>query len=74
MFPKNAVGSVTGIGVMAGGLGGVTIQLLTGFLTDLFKSNPQHAYIIMFVICAFAYVIGWFIMKILVPKHRPISL
>jgi ACS family hexuronate transporter-like MFS transporter len=73
MFPKNAVGSVTGIGVMAGGLGGVTIQLLTGKLTDLYKDNPQHAYLIMFIICAFAYVTAWSIMKTLVPKHKAIT-
>jgi ACS family hexuronate transporter-like MFS transporter len=70
MFPKNAVGSVTGIGVMAGGLGGVTIQLLTGRLTDLYKDTPQHAYLIMFVICALAYLIAWSIMKMLVPKYK----
>jgi len=73
MFPKNAVGSVTGIGVMAGGLGGVSIQLLTGKLTDVYKDTPQHAYLIMFIICAFAYVTAWSIMKTLVPKHKAIT-
>lgn len=73
MFPKSAVGSVTGIGVMAGGLGGVTIQLLTGKLTDTYKDNPQHAYLIMFIICAFAYLTAWSIMKFLVPKYRKIE-
>ena len=73
MFPKKAVGSVTGIGAMAGGLGGVVIQLLAGRLTDAFITTPQTAYMIMFVICALSYVTAWGIMKILVPRHRPIT-
>ena len=73
MFPKKSVGSVTGIGAMAGGLGGVIILKLSGTLTDTFKENPQHAYFIMFVICALSYLTAWGIMKILVPRHQPIT-
>jgi len=73
MFPKKSVGSVTGIGAMAGGLGGVIIQKVAGGLTDAFKDNPQHAYLIMFVICALSYLIAWSIMKALVPRHKPIT-
>ncbi len=73
MFPKKAVGSVTGIGTMAGGLGGVIIQKLAGYVTDAFKATPQHAYLIMFIVCASAYLIAWTIMKILVPRHKPIT-
>jgi ACS family hexuronate transporter-like MFS transporter len=73
MFPKKAVGSVTGIGAMAGGLGGVLVQLLVGSLTDTFKSNPQHAYLIMFIICALSYLTAWSVMKLLVPRHKPIT-
>ena len=73
MFPKKAVGSVTGIGTAAGGLGGVIVQQLAGFLTDLFKSHPQTAYLIMFIVCALSYLIAWVIMKSLVPRHQPIT-
>ncbi len=73
MFPKKAVGSVTGIGTMAGGIGGVIVQKIAGYVTDAFKATPQHAYLIMFVICASAYLIAWTIMKILVPRHKPIT-
>jgi MFS family permease len=73
MFPKKAVGSVTGIGAMAGGLGGVIILKLSGTLTDAYKANPQHAYFIMFVICALSYLTAWCIMKALVPRHKPIT-
>ena len=73
MFPKKAVGSVTGIGAMAGGLGGVVIQQLAGGLTDAFKKNPQTAYLIMFIVCALSYLVAWGVMKALVPRHRPIT-
>ncbi|MEI8341004.1 MAG: MFS transporter, partial [Verrucomicrobiota bacterium] len=73
MFPKKAVGSVTGIGSAAGGLGGVVIQKLAGYLTDTFKEHPQTAYLILFVICAGSYLIAWGIMKMLVPRHKLIT-
>ena len=73
MFPKKAVGSITGIGTTAGGIGGVIVQLLAGHLTDAFKSHPQTAYLIMLVICALSYLIAWAIMKMLVPRHKPIT-
>lgn len=71
MFPKKAVGSVTGIGTMAGGIGGVIVQKLAGYVTDTFKE--QHAYMIMFTVCALSYLAAWVIMKALVPRHRPIT-
>lgn len=73
MFPKKAVASVIGIGTMAGGIGGVIIQKLAGYVTDAFKDTPQHAYLIMFTVCAMSYLIAWSIMKILVPRHQPIT-
>jgi ACS family hexuronate transporter-like MFS transporter len=73
MFPKRTVGSVTGIGAMAGGLGGVVVQQLAGGLTDAFKSTPQTAYLVMFIVCALSYLVAWGIMKALVPRHQPIT-
>ncbi|WP_321333022.1 MFS transporter [uncultured Bacteroides sp.] len=73
MFPKKAVASVTGIGGLAGGIGGVLVQLLAGFITDLYVASPQTAYGIMFGVCAFAYVIAWGIMKLLVPQYKIIT-
>ncbi len=73
MFPRKAVGSVTGIGTTAGGIGGVIIQLLAGYFTDVFKGNPQHAYMIMFVICALSYLVAWAIMKAFVPRHKLVT-
>jgi len=73
MFPKRTVGAVTGIGAMAGGLGGVVVQLVAGGLTDAYKATPQHAYLRMFIMCAGSYLAAWSIMKTLVPRHKPIT-
>ena len=73
MFPKKSIASVVGIGTAAGGIGGVIVQKIAGALTDRFKDTPDHAYLIMFVICALSYLIAWTIMKALVPRHKPIT-
>jgi len=75
MFPKKSVGSVIGIGGMAGGLGGVTLSKIGGALFDYYKGlgHIQTGYTIMFSICAVAYLIAWVVMKMLVPKYAPIT-
>ncbi|WP_374165786.1 MFS transporter [Arcticibacter sp. MXS-1] len=73
LFPKKAVGSITGIGGLAGGIGGVLVQQLAGRLTDFYQSTPQTAYTIMFVVCAMSYVVAWLLMKLFVPKFSPIT-
>ncbi|WP_428232534.1 MFS transporter [Flavobacterium sp.] len=71
MFPKKAIGSVIGIGGMAGGIGGVLVSKLGGALFDYYETlgHVQTGYTIMFVICAVAYLIAWAVMKTLVPKY-----
>lgn len=75
MFPKKAVGSVVGIGGMAGGLGGVVMSKLGGALFDHYKAlgHIRTGYTIMFAICAVAYLVAWIVMKSLVPKYKPIT-
>ena len=75
MFPKKAIGSVIGIGGMAGGLGGVLTTKLGGVLFDHYKAlgHIGTGYTIMFAICAVAYLLAWIIMKALVPEYKPIT-
>ncbi len=73
MFPKKAVGAITGIGTAAGGIGGVLLQKLAGWMTDLYAAHPATAYTILFAVCASAYLIAWLIMKWLVPRFRLIT-
>ncbi len=83
MFPKRMIATITGIGGMAGGIGSFLIQKSAGALFDysdkvglaLFGFEGKEAgYMIMFSFCAVAYLIGWIVMKILVPKYKPIQL
>jgi ACS family hexuronate transporter-like MFS transporter len=74
MFPRRSIGSVIGIGGMAGGLGGVVMSKLGGALFDHYEGQGhiETGYTIMFTICAVAYLVAWIVMKSLVPKYRPI--
>ncbi|WP_343728717.1 MFS transporter [Duganella sp.] len=75
MFPQKSVASVIGIGGMAGGIGGVLLTKLGGWVFDYYKSvNDIHTgYMIMFGICALAYLAAWLVMKALVPRHKEIT-
>jgi ACS family hexuronate transporter-like MFS transporter len=76
MFPKKAVGSITGIGGMFGALGGIIIARLAPKLFEHFKAinQPEMGYYIMFIICGLAYLTAWLLMRALVPKEKAIQL
>ncbi len=83
MFPKSAIATITGIGSMAGGVGSFIINKGSGTLFTYaeeqgaafqflgFEGKPA-GYMIIFCVCAVAYLIGWSIMKMLVPKYKPV--
>ncbi|TFW11648.1 MFS transporter [Duganella callida] len=75
MFPQKSVASVIGIGGMAGGIGGVALTKLGGWVFDYYKAAHDigTGYMIMFAICATAYLIAWGVMKALVPRHKEIT-
>ncbi|MEY4588016.1 MAG: hypothetical protein RL497_92 [Pseudomonadota bacterium] len=74
MFPRSSVASVVGIGGLAGGLGGVLISKIGGWLFDYYGAlNDIHTgYAIMFGFCALAYVVAWGVIKLLVPRYQPV--
>jgi MFS transporter, ACS family, hexuronate transporter len=76
MFPKKTVGSVTGMGGMAGALGGILIAKAAGLLFDHYKAlgELETGYYIMFIICGFAYLLAWFIMHLLVPREKRVNI
>lgn len=75
MFPKHAIASVVGIGGMAGGIGGVLVSKIGGWLFDYYGAlgSITTGYTIMFALCSFAYLVAWGVMKLLVPRYRPIT-
>lgn len=84
MFPKSTVATITGIGAMAGGIGSFLINKGSGVLFTYAEQQGQAfsfmgfdgkpaGYMIIFCICAVAYIIGWCIMKTLVPRYKKIE-
>ncbi|MDE5841330.1 MAG: MFS transporter, partial [Muribaculaceae bacterium] len=81
MFPKSTIATIIGIGGMAGGCGSFLINLCSGVLFDyaaetqmsMFSFTGKPAgYFIVFCICGVAYLLGWCIMKLLVPRYKKI--
>ncbi len=74
MFPKKAVASVTGIGGMAGAVGGILIARAAGLLLAHFTKlgKVEVGYGILFVVCGTAYLVAWILMHLLVPKFKKI--
>ena len=76
VFAKKDVGTVTGLGGMAGSVGGILFPWVTGRLIDQFKAagDVTAGYTILFGICASAYLVAFVIHHLLVPKLEPLSL
>ncbi|MDR2148988.1 MAG: MFS transporter [Tannerella sp.] len=82
MFPKKAIATITGIGGMAGGVGSYIINKGSGWLFDFSTNTDMNffgfkgiasGYFIVFCVCAVAYLIGWIVMKALVPRYKPVT-
>jgi MFS transporter, ACS family, hexuronate transporter len=66
MFPKAAVASVIGIGGMSGAIGGVLLQLATGYIVKW-----TNSYVPLFVIACLAYITSLIIIHLITPKMAP---
>ena len=69
MFPKQAVGSVVGIGGMFGAIGGMVISPLVGYILQ-----TTGSYVPIFIIAASAYLAALFIIHLLAPKLEPATI
>ncbi|MEW6128018.1 MAG: MFS transporter [Acidobacteriota bacterium] len=68
-FPRHAVGSVVGIGGMAGAVGGMLIARLVGEILE-----RTGSYVPVFIIAASAYLFALLIIHLLSPKLEPVKL
>jgi ACS family hexuronate transporter-like MFS transporter len=82
LFPKGAVGTITGMNGMAGGLASFLINIGAGYLFDYADKTQlafmgfqgkEAGYFIIFCYCAVAYLLGWICMKSLVPTYKPVK-
>jgi ACS family hexuronate transporter-like MFS transporter len=67
-FPRRAVGSVVGIGGLAGGLGGTLLAAYSGAIIN------AGGYVPLFALGASAYLVALAIMQALTPKLAPVEL
>jgi len=66
MFPRRAVGSVTGIGGMAGAVGGMLIALVTGEILQ-----RTGSYVPIFWVAGCTYLLALLVIHLLVPNLEP---
>jgi ACS family hexuronate transporter-like MFS transporter len=69
MFPRRAVGSVVGLGGMAGAVGGMLIALLVGEILQ-----RTGSYVPIFIMAGSAYLVALMIVHALVPRLAPARL
>jgi ACS family hexuronate transporter-like MFS transporter len=69
MYPRRAVGSVVGIGGMAGAVGGMVISLVVGEILQ-----RTGSYVPVFFMAASAYLVALLVIQLLVPRLEPAPL
>lgn len=66
MFPKPAVGSVVGLGGMAGAIGGMLISIVVGEILQ-----RTGSYVPIFFMAGFTYLVAFGLIHLLVPRLEP---
>ncbi len=69
MFPRQAIGSVVGIGGMAGAIGGMLISKVVGYILQ-----STQSYVPIFIIAGSAYLLALAIIQLLAPGLEPARL
>jgi ACS family hexuronate transporter-like MFS transporter len=67
IFPRAAVGSVTGIAGFGGAIGGMVAAYTVGLVLERF-----HTYAPIFVVAGTAYILAWLILQFLTRKPHPV--
>ena len=67
MFPRQAVGSVVGLGTFTGGIGGFLLQISAGIIVGLTQD-----YLAIFAVAGSAYLVALLIIHLLVPRIEPV--
>jgi len=69
IYPKNAVGSVTGLAGFSGAIGGVLFSGAVGLILQITGS-----YYVVFAIASLAYLLCWLSLYLLVPNNQKIEM
>ena len=75
IFPKRAIGSVIGLGGMAGSVGGILFPIYSGRLLDRFAASGDvnTGYGILFGICGLAYLVAFGLNHLFAPRFEPMK-
>lgn len=68
IYPKNVVGSMTGLAGFCGAVGGILFAPLVGFILD-----ATGSYYAIFAYASMSYLLVWIILKIFIPKIEKIK-
>ena len=68
IYPKNAVGSMVGLSLFAGSIGGVLFSSAVGFILE-----ATGNYYMIFGFASIAYLLSWLFLKLLVPDYKTIE-
>jgi len=66
MFPKQAVGSMVGLGGMAGAVGAMLILKITGYVL-----TRTGSFTILFIIAGSTYLVALLLFHLLAPRLEP---
>jgi ACS family hexuronate transporter-like MFS transporter len=69
MYPKNAVGSMTGLSGFAGAVGGALSASFVGLLLE-----STGSYFLIFLTASSVYVVNWLIIRIFIREIKPIEI
>lgn len=69
VFPRRAVGAVTGVAMFAGAIGGVIFSYVVGLILE-----HTGSYGPVFAIASVSYLISWLLLRRFVPDYRSVSL
>ncbi len=75
MFPRNTIGTLIGMGSMAGAIGSMLFQYFCGHILDVYGvDHAQAGYFLLFTYAAFAYLIAFGLQHLLATKFEPLDL
>jgi ACS family hexuronate transporter-like MFS transporter len=69
IYPKDAVGSMTGIAGFAASVGGILSAPFIGYLLDVTGS-----YVIIFMMAGSVYLLAWLVLKLMIPEIQPLTI
>ena len=75
MFPRRVVGSVTGLGGMAGSIGGILLFVYAGHIRDAAVARGDIGdYVPIFVAASAAYLTAFALVQLLAPRLEPVRI